>query len=274
MSRFAGRVAAITGGADGIGAAYAYALARRGVHVAVLDVLEDKARETADAVTAAGEVAGAGALAVACDVTDKGSLAAAQERVTAELGPVSLLIVNAGVGIGGGYIGASERAVDWLVSVNLIGTINTVRAFCPAMIEGTGARHVAFTASAAALVPLDPPLAAYGASKKAMAGLAEGVRAELAPQGIGVTVIYPGLVNTRIWDAARARPEKFGGPRHQPEEAGEHWRKEGMSVDHVAARAIAAIEANEPHCVVPDASTRSRFKEMIAAIEAGFPQGT
>lgn len=269
MSRFAGAVAAITGGADGIGAAYARALGAHGVHVAVLDVLEDKARETADAVTAAG----AKSLAVACDVTDRASLAEAQARVTAELGPVSLLIVNAGVGIGGGYIGASERAVDWLVSVNLMGTINTVRAFCPAMIDGAGARHVAFTASSASLVPLDPPLAAYGASKKAMAGLAEGVRAELAPHGIGVTVIYPGLVNTRIWDAARARPEKFGGPRHQPEEAGEHWRREGMTVDHVAARAIAAIEANEPHCVVPDARTRPRFEEMVTAIEAGFPDG-
>jgi len=270
MSRFKGLNAVITGGADGIGAAYAAALARSGVNVAVLDVLEDKAQATADAVAAEGSQS----IAVAADVTDRASLAQAAEQVAAWLGPVSLLIVNAGVGIGGGYVSASERAVDWLLNVNVLGPINTVRAFVPAMLEGQGARHVAFTASTASLAPLDEGLAAYGASKKAMAGLAEGVRAELAPKNIGVTTIYPGLVNTRIWDAARSRPERFGGPRHQPEEAGAYWRDEGMTVEHVAARAVAAIEANEPHCVVPDASTRSKFDETVAALNSGFPAGS
>lgn len=269
MSRFKGLNAVITGGADGIGAAYAIELARSGVNVAVLDVLEDKAQGTADAVVEQGSQG----VAIAADVTDRASLSQAAGQVATKLGPVSLLIVNAGVGIGGGYVGASERAVDWLLNVNVLGPINTVRAFVPAMLEGQGARHVAFTASSACLAPLDEGLAAYGASKKAMAGLAEGVRAELLPKDIGVTTIYPGLVNTRIWDAARSRPEKFGGPRHQPEEAGAYWRNEGMTVEHVAARAIASIEANEPHCIVPDASTRSKFEETVAALSSGFPEG-
>ncbi|MGD1932892.1 MAG: SDR family NAD(P)-dependent oxidoreductase [Candidatus Phaeomarinobacter sp.] len=267
MSRVKGSNAVITGGADGIGAAYALALADVGVNVAVLDVLEDKARATADEV----KKKGVQAAAIATDVTDRGSLASAAGAVEKALGPVSLLIVNAGVGIGGGYIGASERAVDWLLNVNVVGPINTVRAFVPGMLEQAGERHVAFTASSACLAPLDEGLAAYGASKKAMAGLAEGVRAELMPKGIGVTTIYPGLVNTRIWDAARSRPEKFGGPRHQPEEAGAYWRDEGMTVEHVAALAIDAMEAGKDHCVVPDASTREKFDYTIAALEAGFP---
>lgn len=267
MSRFKGLNAVITGGADGIGAAYALELARAGVNVAVLDVLEDKAQATADAVQAQGVKS----IAVAADVTDRQNLSTAADTVAADLGAVALLIINAGVGIGGGYVGASERAVDWLLNVNVLGPINTARAFAPAMMEAEGPRHVAFTASSACLAPLDEGLAAYGASKKAMAGLAEGVRAELTPKGIGVTTIYPGLVNTRIWDAARSRPERFGGARHQPEEAGAYWRDEGMTVEHVAARAIASIEANEPHCVVPDASTRSKFDETMAALQAGFP---
>ncbi len=267
MSRFKGLNAVITGGADGIGAAYALELAQAGVNVAVLDVLEDKARATADAVRGLGVKA----IAVSADVTDRGSLSAAADEVTAGLGPVALLIINAGVGIGGGYVIASERAVDWLLNVNVLGPINTIRAFGPAMLKGDGPRHVAFTASTASLAPLEEGLAAYGSSKKAMAGLAEGVRAELTPMGIGVTTIYPGLVNTRIWDAARSRPERFGGARHQPEEAGAYWRDEGMTVEHVAARAIAAIEANKPHCVVPDASTRGKFDETVSALWAGFP---
>lgn len=267
MSRFEGLNAVITGGADGIGAAYAMELARAGVNVAVLDVLEDKARTTADAV----QKLGVKAAAVAADVTDRKSLAVAADTVIADLGPVALLIINAGVGIGGGYVSASERAVDWLLNVNVLGPINTIRAFGPGMMEADGPRHVAFTASSACLAPLEEGLAAYGSSKKAMAGLAEGVRAELAPKGIGVTTIYPGLVNTRIWDAARSRPERFGGARHQPEEAGAYWRDQGMTVEHVAARAIAAIEANEPHCVVPDANTRGKFDETVSALWAGFP---
>ena len=274
MSRFKGGNAVITGGADGIGAAYALALADAGVNVAVLDVLQDKAQETAAAVAARGIKS----IAVAADVTDRESLAAAAEQVASDLGPVSLLIVNAGVGIGGGYIGASQRAVDWLFSVNIMGPINTVRAFVSAMLDGpaatleSGSRHVAFTASSACFVQLDEGLAAYGASKKAMAGLAEGVRGELAPKDIGVTVIYPGLVNTRIWDAARARPEKFGGPRNQPDEAGAYWRNEGMTVEHVADLALAAIEAADPHCVVPDARTRENFDDMVQKLSDGFPK--
>ena len=268
MSRFKGKTAVITGGADGIGAAYALELARFGVNVAVLDVLEDKAGATAEQVSATGVKS----IAVKADVTDCESLADAATNVVSQMGPVAMLIVNAGVGIGGGYISASERTVDWLFNVNIMGPINTVRAFVPAMIEGQGPRHVAFTASTACLAPLAADLAAYGASKKAMAGLAEGVRAELAPHEIGVTTIYPALVNTRIWDAARARPQRFGGPRLQPEEAGEFWRSQGMSAESVAARAIAAIEAGDPHCVVPDADTRAKFEETYEAVRSGFPK--
>ncbi len=269
MSRFEGKVAVVTGGGDGIGRAYVEALAANGVNVAVLDVLEETAREAAEAAAAKGVEA----IGIACDVSDRASLQSAHARVAVELGPVSLLIINAGVGIGGGYVGASERAVDWLLSVNVMGPVNTLRAFAPGMIEGGGTRHVAVTASSACLAPLEPALAAYGASKKAMAGLAEGFRAEVAPHGIGVTVIYPGLVNTRIWDAARARPDRFGGARHQAEEAGEHWRQHGMTPELVAARAIAAIEKGDEHCVVPDGETRAKYEATTAAIWAGFPEG-
>jgi len=267
MSRFAGKTAVITGGGDGIGAAYALTLADAGVHVAVLDVLEDKAAETSRAVAERG----VRSIPVHADVTDPASLAAAQEKVVNDLGPVALLIINAGVGIGGGYISASSRAVDWLLSVNVLGPINTARAFVPAMMETDGDRHLAFTASSACFAQLDSGLAAYGASKKAMAGLAEGIRAELAPHGIGVTTIYPGLVNTRIWDAARARPDKFGGPRHQPEEAGAHWQAEGMTVAHVAECAITAVETGDMHCVIPDERTRGSFEETFDLLRAGFP---
>jgi len=267
MSRFKGTNAVITGGADGIGAAYAMKLADSGVSVAVLDVLADKAEATVAAITKKGVKA----IAVEADVSDRTSLAKASETVATELGPVSILIANAGVGIGGGYIGASERAVDWILGVNVLGPINTVRAFVPAMIEQSGPRHVAFTASSACFVQLEAGLAAYGASKKAMAGLAEGVRAEIEPHDIGFTTIYPGLVNTRIWDAARSRPDRFGGPRHQPEEAGEYWRNEGMTVEHVADLAIAAIEDNAPHCVVPDERTRDNFETTYSILRDGFP---
>ena len=266
MELYNGRVAAVTGGADGIGRALAEALAAAGMAVAILDVRGEAAQETAAAIIAAGGKA----QAYVCDVTLYDQLEATAMAVKADLGAVSLLCVNAGVGAAGGMISASPKAIDWVFAVNVRGVIDTLRAFVPRMDDESGPRHVCFTASSASLTSPSGPLALYAGSKHATIGVAEAAAAELETMGIGCTILCPGLINTRIWDGARARPEHFGGPRFMPEATGDHWRTTGMAVDWVAEEALKAIAANARYCAPIDAHSADDFEMRASAIRAGF----
>jgi NAD(P)-dependent dehydrogenase (short-subunit alcohol dehydrogenase family) len=259
-----GLSAAVTGGGDGIGRAVALQLARHGMNVAVLDIREDAARATADDCAREG----VRTIALRCDVSINDEIVAAAERARAALGTIALVWANAGLGIAGGLTTASREALQWMLAVNVHGLIDTIRAFVPHMKQQTGWRRVAITGSMAGLVQVgDGGPSAYGATKYAGVGIAEALRAELTGDGIGVTLFCPGTVNTRIWDGARARPERFGGPRHAPEEAGARWRAAGMDVDAVAALAVDGLRAGEFYVVVPESPERgARIAERAEAL--------
>jgi NAD(P)-dependent dehydrogenase (short-subunit alcohol dehydrogenase family) len=254
----------ITGAGDGIGRALALRAARLGMRVAVLDIREDAAQD----VVATCEASGGQAVAIACDVTDSHSLASASQQVEADLGPVSLLWANAGVLVAGGLISAPREQIQWLYSVNVDGIIDTVRAFAPRMMAGSGWRAVAITASMAGLAQMTSSgSAAYGASKYAVVGIAEALRPELAEAGIGVTLLCPGIVNTRIWDGARARPERLGGSEDAPEERGRLWRASGMDPDHLAEIALDCLCRGEFYVVTPTAGDGDhRIRDRSAAL--------
>jgi NAD(P)-dependent dehydrogenase (short-subunit alcohol dehydrogenase family) len=264
LDRFKDRVAVITGGADGIGKALGAGLAAAGMKVALLDIRKAAAKE------AAAEI-GSGARGYACDVTRKESIEAAAAAVDADFGTVSLLCANAGVGAAGGPLAAKDANVDWVLSVNQRGVLDTLRIFRPLMRDDNGARHVVITASSASLVsPAASRLALYGGSKHCTMGMAEAVAVELAEDGIGTTILCPGLINTRIWDGARARPEQFGGPRLLPEETGEMWRNQGMPVEWVIEEALGAVGRGDRYCAPVDAHSVDDFEARVAAIRAGF----
>jgi NAD(P)-dependent dehydrogenase (short-subunit alcohol dehydrogenase family) len=267
VEQFRDRVAVITGGADGIGKALGRAFAAAGMKVALLDIRADAAKETAASLLANGyDVRG-----YACDVTLTESIEAAVDAVSADFGSVALLCANAGVGAAGGPIAAKPATADWVLSVNQKGVLDTLRLFRPLMDDAAGPRHVMVTASSASLVsPVQSRLALYGGSKHCTMGIAEAAAAELAEDGIGTTILCPGLINTRIWDGARARPDHFGGARHLPEETGEMWRREGMSVDWVADCALAAIAVGDRYCAPVDAHSVDDFEARVRAIRAGF----
>ncbi len=264
MERFKGRVAVITGGGDGIGKALGSGLAKAGMRVALLDIRADAAEQ------AAAEI-GDGARGYACDVTIKTSIEAAAVAVEADFGSVSLLCANAGVGAAGGPLAAKDANIDWVLSVNQKGVLDTLRAFRPSMRDETGPRHVLITASSASLTsPSASRLALYAGSKHCTMGIAEAAAVELAEQGIGTTILCPGLINTRIWDGARARPDQFGGPRLLPEETGEMWREKGMPVEWVIEEALAAIDRGDRYCAPIDVHSVDDFEARVAAIRAGI----
>ena len=214
MDNLSGKVALVTGAGSGIGRGIALACADHGMHV----ILADVQAGTAQAVAAEVEAREVRALAVDLDVCDSVAYEWLAERISDEFGQLNLLVNNAGVMTAGAVSGASRADWDWTFAVNLHGLVNGVQTFLPRMRAQDGEAHIVNTVSMAGLRLNEVvPLGVYSASKHAAFAYTESLRAELAPEGIGVSALCPGGVNTLIGEARRNRPDQFGGPREGAE---------------------------------------------------------
>jgi NAD(P)-dependent dehydrogenase (short-subunit alcohol dehydrogenase family) len=206
----AGQVAVVTGASSGIGAALARALAAQGARVALA------ARSAARLEALAAKIAAAGgeALAVATDVTDPAQVSALVQRVEQTWGRLDILIANAGTYV---QVPTAELTLDALqrgMEINFFGAMGTALAALPLMRRQRSG-HLVFMASQAAFIPI-PPDGPYAASKAALSGIAQVMRQELAPEGIAVTVVYPGRIETPLirhlrmpWISPKASPERL-----------------------------------------------------------------
>lgn len=184
-----GRVAAVTGAARGIGRATAQALALRGCRVALGDL------DGALATTAAGELAPP-ALGRELDVTDGASFATFLADVEERLGPLDILVNNAGVMSVGPFVEEDELVTRRQLDVNVLGVATGMRLALPGMVA-RGSGHVVNVASAAGKVAI-PGEAVYTATKYAVVGLTEAVRAELAGTGVELSLVLPSITNTEL----------------------------------------------------------------------------
>jgi NAD(P)-dependent dehydrogenase (short-subunit alcohol dehydrogenase family) len=269
MDDLTGRVAVVTGGGSGIGRGIARVFGAEGMTVAVADIQA----VSAAAVAADIESAGGRALAIGVDVTSVESLAAAAEEVVARAGGVNLLCANAGVLARVGAL-AGHTIADWeyTLAVNVLGVVKTVNAFLPALRRSAPDAHIVTTASLGGLVSdVRAPIGAYVASKYACVGYSEMLRAELAGEGIGVSVLCPGVVDSNLTrTSAENRPRAFGGqePLGATGAAGAPpppaW---AMPAEDVGPIVIRAIRANRFH-VLTHPQTRplaeARFRAMLA----------
>ncbi|MHA7900411.1 MAG: SDR family oxidoreductase [Henriciella sp.] len=209
------KLAIVTGAGDGIGEMLARKLAEAGLRVGVQDIRAEAAERVA------GEL-GDGAFPLVFDVSDRDACLAAAEAAKAH-GPLSLLWINAGVGVGSPILTGKAKAIEWGFDVNVRGVIWTAQAFVPLMTDAQGPRHVGITASSASLRSPEGDFPLYATTKHGTFAVGEALRGELAGQGIDTTILCPGLLNTKIWDGAKARPDRFGGARHMDPSISKMW---------------------------------------------------
>ncbi|WP_406307398.1 SDR family oxidoreductase [Streptomyces sp. NBC_00885] len=197
--RFGGQLVLVTGAASGIGRTTAFAFAEAGARIVAVDRDAEGAARTAEMSRLIGAPEAWGETV---DVSDEQAMEKLAEKVAGEYGVVDVLVNNAGIGLSGSFLQTSPK--DWkkVLDVNLWGVIHGCRLFGRQMAERGQGGHIVNTASAAAYLP-SKALPAYSTSKAAVLMLSECLRAELAGEGIGVSAICPGIVNTNITSTAR-----------------------------------------------------------------------
>lgn len=192
MADLTGRVAVVTGAGSGIGRAIALRLGAAGAKVAALDLDEAAATEVSAAI-------GSQALAVRCDVADSQSVRAAVSKTERALGPIDVLVNNAGWDKMEPFVQSSEETWDRIIAINLKGVLNCVKAVLPGMLERSSGRIVSISSDAARVGSSGE--AVYAAAKAGIVAFSKTVAREVARQQINVNVVCPGPTNTPLFQA-------------------------------------------------------------------------
>ena len=274
MRELVGKTAFVTGGASGIGFGLGAAFAQAGMKVMLADIETDA---LAEAVKSLHDF-GPNVRGVACDVADPVSVERAAKASYQAFGNVHVVCNNAGVAAAGGIDNISLDNWRWVLDVNLMGVLHGIRTFLPHIRAHGEGGHIVNTASMAGMnsgLGFSP----YVASKFAVVGMSEGLATQLKPFGIGVTVLCPGYVRTRIGESGRNRPQRYGAT-HTPDPASPaglliariaERLQSGLDPSDVAARVLAAIREEELY-VFTHPEMRAELEERFAAIMAAMEQ--
>jgi short-subunit dehydrogenase len=199
VSYWQDKVVMVTGASSGIGGALAIELAKRGARLGLIARRADALTEIAERARAAGSHA----VVLPADVRDADSLRAVAEKLQLEIGPVDVLIANAGIGPTRDGSELNAKEVSDVININVIGAANSVGAVLPEMMA-RGQGHLVVISSLAAYRGL-PRSAAYCASKAAVSAFFESLRLDLEPRGIAVTIIHPGFIKTPLTSGREAQ---------------------------------------------------------------------
>ncbi len=276
MRDFTGKTAFVTGGASGIGLALSRAFAEAGMKVMLADI-ERAALDSAIASLRgfAPDISG-----IHCDVADPDSVERAARATFAAFGNVHIVCNNAGVAAGGGIDAISIESWRWVIDVNLMGVVHGIRSFLPHLRAHGEGGHIVNTASMAGMhggLGFSP----YAASKFAVVAMSEGLKAQLEPEGIGVSVVCPTYVRTGIGESGRNRPARYGeAPVLDPASPAAALVAEiaralqtGLDPAEVAARVLDAIRADELY-VFTHPNMRAEVDERFAAIQTAMDRVT
>lgn len=234
MKVLEGKVAVVTGGARGLGAALARGLADRGARVALVDIDEE--------VVSAAARLGEGHTGHRVDVADRTAMENLAETIVSSHGRVDLLINNAGVAVAGTFEETPHQAVEWLMGVNFWGVLHGCRAFLP-HLRAQPEAHIVNVVSSFAWLGF-PGKSAYAASKAAVRAFSESLRAELSETKVGVTLLFPGPLDTSLIRQGRAASDA------QRDAEAEFVARRAIPLDKVVARTLRAIRRNSSRVVV------------------------
>lgn len=264
MQELHGKAAFITGGANGIGHAIATRFAKEGVRLAIADIDLKAAERTCKEI----EASGTRAIPIQCDVTSEESLVGALETASAALGAIHLLVNNAGAFAVSPLEETTRRDWEWLLEINVIGVVNGLHVFLPHMRAHGEPAHIINTASVAGHLS-GPGLSVYTASKFAVVGLTECLRAELADTQIGVSLLCPGVVKTGLIESSREnRPERHGGRDADFGVDVASITANGIDPAEIGDRVVEAVKAEQFYIFThPDLQPRfkARFDRILSA---------
>jgi NAD(P)-dependent dehydrogenase (short-subunit alcohol dehydrogenase family)/pimeloyl-ACP methyl ester carboxylesterase len=258
--RFSGQLVLITGAGSGIGRATALAFAEAGARLVAVDRDAEAAARTAEASRRAGAPE---AWAETADVSDEQAMEKLAEKVTGAYGVVDVLVNNAGIGLSGSFFDTTTE--DWkkVLDVNLWGVIHGCRLFGRRMAERGQGGHIVNVASAAAYQP-SRALPAYSTSKAAVLMLSECLRAELAGQGIGVTAVCPGFVNTAITSTAHFAGVDGPQEKRLQQRAARLYGLRNYPPEKVARAILRAVVRDEPVLAVTPEARTARVLSRLA----------
>jgi NAD(P)-dependent dehydrogenase (short-subunit alcohol dehydrogenase family) len=272
MQQFEGRVAVVTGGASGIGLALARRFASEGMRVVIGDV----EAPALDGAVAELKATGAEVEGVVTDVSEADQLQMLADTVLERFGAIHVACNNAGVGGGGLSWEAPLSTWEWVLGVNLWGVIHGVRSFTPILMQQDEA-HMVNTASMAGLIA-GAMMGPYNASKHAVVAISETLHHELATAAphVHVSVLCPGWVNTKIYDAARNRPAHLQADGGLPGDLLRGILEQGMAPEEVAEKVLAAIRDERfwilTHDDVSDQWQNAVARRMKSLDERSNPQ--
>ncbi len=277
MKDLAGKTAFVTGGAGGIGYAMARAFLNEGMNVVIADV-DPQALESAEQSLRGSN---AEVMAVELDVTDRQRFTEVADAVEARFGNVHVVCNNAGVYRGGSMDAVTYEDWDWVMGVNVGGVVNGVQTFVSRLLRHDEGGHIVNTASMAGVVT-SQGLGVYNTSKFAVVGLSEALRQDLAEKRIGVSVLCPGMVRTRILESERTRPNAYAGDDPDANDAAEAHSEimnlamnTGIDPAEVADLVVKGIKEEQfylfPHAELKG-SAEARMQELLGAFGEADPE--
>ena len=261
------KVAFITGGASGVGLGMAKAFTGAGMKVVIADIRQEHLDE------AMGELDTGSAYPVQVDVTDRAGMAAAAEEAERVFGKVHVICNNAGINLFNDITSATYQDWDWVVGVNLGGVINGVVTFVPRIKAHGEGGHVVNTASMASFLA-GPGAGIYTAAKFGVRGISEALRYSLPQHGIGVSVVCPGLVESKIYKSDEVRPAELSTDV-TPADANfmailPEVHTHGMSGDEVGEKTLRAIRRGDFY-VLTHPEFREELQETFDEVLASLP---
>ena len=273
MQNLPGKTAFITGGASGIGLGIAKAMLGAGMNVTIADIRQDHLDSAVAELDGGDRV-----LAVKLDVTDRADFARAADAAEAKFGKIHLLSNNAGVAV----VGPTELATfadwDWVMGVNVGGTINGIVTILPRILAHGEGGHIVNTASMSALVPA-PGTTIYSSGKAAVTSMMECMRPELESRGVICSAFCPGAVQSNIAEASKTRPDALAETGYaeadKRRQAGGSFMHLYQTKEEVGQRVLEGVLNDELYILTHAeflVGVRERGEATTAAVQTHLPE--